>query len=62
MQLYYQDFLLNFVILLLRGLGDIAISMKSIRPSIHLSVHKFIIVHPITPNYPLSYFQETVRL
>ena len=49
-----------FVILLLIGFGDIAISMESIHPSIHLSVHKCIIVHPITPNYPLSYFHETL--
>ena len=53
---------MNLIILPPRGLGDIAVSMESIRPSIHLSVHKHIIVHPITPNYPLSYFQETVRL
>ena len=33
-----------------------------IHPSIHLSVHKRIIVHLITPKYPLSYFHETVRL
>ena len=37
-----------------------AISMESIRPSIHLSVHKRIIMHPITPKYPLSYFHETL--
>ena len=37
-----------------------AINMESIRPSIHLSVHKRIIVHPITPKYPLSYFHETL--
>ena len=51
---------MNFIILLSIGLGDIAISMESICPSIHLSVHKHIIVHPLTPNYPLSYFQETL--
>ena len=33
-----------------------AISMESIHPS----VHKSIIVHPITPKYPLSYFHETL--
>ena len=37
-----------------------AISMESIRSSIHLSVHKRIIVHLITPKYPLSYFHETL--
>ena len=59
-KLYHQDHLLNFVILLLIGLGDIAISMESVCPSIHLSVHKRFIVHPITPKYPLSYFHETL--
>ena len=41
-------------------LGDIALSMESICPSVRLSVHKRIIVHPLTPNYPLRYFQETL--
>ena len=36
------------------------ISMESIHPSIYLCVHKRIIVHPITPKYPLSYFHETL--
>ena len=42
------------------GLGDMAISIESIRPSIHLSDHKRIIVHSITTKYPLSYFHETL--
>ena len=31
---YHQEVLLNFIILLQRGLGDIAISMEFIHPSI----------------------------
>ena len=58
--LYHQDLLLNFFIPQPIGLGDIAISMESICPSIHLSVHRRIIVHPIPPIPFKLFFHETL--